>query len=260
MERLGRVAAVISVGLFLLFRSSIAGAYVISIVGDSWVSGENLSLSTTSNRISLSDFFDQYDETRWEIASVAEDADGRVRVTYDYPVYGTWDSYGAFVDVEFQILSESGDLSPEPVAVDVWGSSFYQFQLFNACCFSDQPQVSLWGTPGGSSYSAQGSFNTFAESLLLFSNTTYSLRYSNVQYVEGTPSNSALPYSFDSWEQYDSFVASRGMSGTTYASAFGFMSYNLALRPASVPEPGTFALLGLGLVGLCFARRRQQRT
>ena len=39
----------------------------------------------------------------------------------------------------------------------------------------------------------------------------------------------------------------------------GIMLDNVSLSKVDVPEPGTIALLGLGLIGLGFARRRQAR-
>jgi hypothetical protein len=41
------------------------------------------------------------------------------------------------------------------------------------------------------------------------------------------------------------------------SNGFAFESDNHAFRTASVPEPGTLALLGLGLMGVGFARRRK---
>jgi len=41
------------------------------------------------------------------------------------------------------------------------------------------------------------------------------------------------------------------------SNGFAFESDNHSFRAASVPEPGTLALLGLGLVGIAMARRRQ---
>jgi hypothetical protein len=257
MSNFGRFTTLISAAAFLACGSAVANAHIISIVGDPTVYGSGFNLTTTSNRISLSDYFDRYGETRWEITSAVEDSNGGVQVTYNYPVYGTWDSYSAMADIQFQILSDDGDLSPEQVTIDIWGSDFYRHQLYGACCFSDEPRVEIYGPSILSTYLAtNGAYQSFDESHVLLTNTTYNLNYSTRQYVEGDPEDSALPGYFSSRQQYDSFVAARGTSGTIFASAFGFMNFNLALRPASVPEPGSLALLGIGLAGFLFGRRR----
>jgi hypothetical protein len=258
MSKFGRFTTLFSAAAFLALGSAAAEADIISIIGVPSVFGSGFNLTTTSSRISLSDFFDRYDETRWEITSAIEDSNGGVQVAYNYPVYGTWDSYGARADIQFQILPDDGNLTPEQVTVDIWGSSFYRHQLSRACCFSDAPQVDIFGPLAPSTYTARydATYDSFDVSHVLLTNTTYSLYYWTSQYVEGTPSGNDLPIYFSTRQQYDSFVAARGTSGTIFASAFGFMNFNLALRPSSVPEPGSLALLGIALAGLLFARRR----
>lgn len=259
MTSVGRLAVTISLLAALLLRTSISDAYVISITGTPVTSGENLSVSTSASRISLNDYFNQYDQTRWEIASVQEDETGGISVEYNFPEYGNWDSYGAFANIEFQILAETGDLTPQPVEVDIWGSSFYDHRLFGACCFSESPHVDIYGPDTILSYDAPRSYNTLSSSHVLLSNTSYYLNYSNTQYVEGTPLPSSLPEYFSSRDQYEAFIASRGTAGVVYASAWGFLDLHLAVRPNSVPEPGTFGLFGCALLGFVLARRHAFR-
>jgi hypothetical protein len=45
--------------------------------------------------------------------------------------------------------------------------------------------------------------------------------------------------------------------GTEQFDNISFNPAIISVPAASVPEPGTFALLGLGLAGLGFARRRR---
>ena len=95
MYKFGRFATLISATALLALGSAVAEADIISIVGVPYASNFGaLTLTTTSNRISISDFFDRFAETRWEITSAVEDSNGGIAVTYNYPVPGYWDSYG----------------------------------------------------------------------------------------------------------------------------------------------------------------------
>jgi hypothetical protein len=254
-----RLLARISMSALLLGAAAGADAAFISIVGTPHAtSSGGMSVTTLPNRIAISDFFNLYNDTRWTITSAVDSPTGGVSVTYNYSSFGILDGYGARAELSFQILPDSGSPAAEPISVDFWGSSFYRHELNRACCFSDAPQIEISG-PGLTrvhTASGGGAFDTFSETLNLLTNTTYRLDYSHLQYVEGIPQPGDLPFHFATRQLYDAWVADRGISGTISASAIGATNYNLALRPSSVPEPGTLSLLGLALVGIGLARRR----
>jgi hypothetical protein len=245
----------------VLTISAPAEAAYISIIGTPYIFGDNLNVSISSDRLSITDFFDQYAETPWSVASVTEDSTGTVHVTYAWGpegLHSRTDPYGAWTQLQFQILPESGTLTHEVVAVDVYGMSFYRNLRNGGCCVVDPQYVTL--SAGADRYysAEQNTFLPFEESLLLLTNTPYNLDYLNVQYVEGYPQGGQLPQRFQSRALYESWVAQNGTSGTIYASSFGFMNWNLAVRPTSVAEPGTLSLLIFGLITLGIVKRRRR--
>lgn len=257
MNRSGRL---VTKGIVaMLFCTAAANAVTISILRGPVVTGPNLNVTTSSSRITLTDFFDQHSETDWAIQSAVENGDGGVDVTYDFGPFGAYDSYTAFGDLSFEILSDSGSTTPEAVTLDVFGNSVYQHQVNLGCCFPVPPSVFIEGG-GTRPYEYEppnnGTFDTIDGTVSLFTNTRYFLGYSNTQYVEGVPQTSYMPTSFSSLAAYNSWVGVNGTSGTISVDSVGHFNYSLAVRPSSVPEPGTLSLLGLALVGVAFARRR----
>lgn len=71
-----------------------------------------------------------------------------------------------------------------------------------------------------------------------------------------SPDNLGIPFSLDLAIQD---MTSLVVGGSTQINALQFDELSFGLSPVDVPEPTTLALLGLGLVGLAFARRRQHR-
>ena len=80
-----------------------------------------------------------------------------------------------------------------------------------------------------------------------------------VGYLQGGGTVTASLVTGDAWttEALTGFTNLESLDITGYAS-YGMLMDNLVLdAPNAVPEPGTLALLGLGLAGMAVVRRRR---
>jgi hypothetical protein len=220
-------------------------------------------VSSTSNGLFITDTFDQYSETIWEITGAEETTDGRVVPQVSY-TWGDWDSYNVELHISFEIVTENGNQNPEPVNVDVWGAAQLNYDavdhrpVASVCCGNSEVLFVSpfdWLSISYTQYTGDGGWSgsdhdSFFGSYELLTNTSYSLQYWTWLYVETLH----YPADFHSWDEYNNFIDTHDYSGITYNQVDGFFQLGMVVH--SVPEPSALGLFGVGLVGLLLVRRR----
>lgn len=244
----------------LLLGAMPAHGYVITYdLASSW--GNPPAYAANANSFFITDTFDLYSSTRWEIHSVEQQADGSIRGVGTYDWSG-WDGYESSLYGGFEFLPESGDDDIESVIVDAWAIGYLEvdrvqqrpvaeyYGPIGVSFRSPFGNMHFGGSAGGSSYELDYFFGTHE----LPTNTRYTIRYDSFFYVETTPET----FTWNSWDDFNLFVDRYGYFGETYNRVRGVFQHGFVVR--SVPEPGTAALLSLGLLGIGFASRRSLAT
>lgn len=241
---------------WLLLGALPAHGYVITYdLASSW--GNPPPYAANSNSFFITDTFDLFSSTQWTIQSVEEQADGLIRGVGTFNWSG-WDGYESSLYGGFEFLPESGGEDIESVMVDAWAVGYLEVDRAQ-----QRPVAEYYGpigvsfrSPfgnmhfGGSAGSSSHEFDYFFGTHELLTNTRYALWYDSFFYVETTPET----FTWNSWDDFHLFVDTYGYSGETYNRISGFFHHGFSIR--SVPEPGTLALLSLGLLGIGFASQR----
>lgn len=128
-----------------------------------------------------------------------------------------------------------------------------------------EPSARLTGFGWNSTPSATGGTETSSVySLFVNSNfpafSTIDVCLSSGPSCAGGGSGGLSPQQSDSFTMALSYLTTVGLDFSTFAAKFqtDFGSFEVAGTPTPVPEPGTLALLGVGLLGMASLRRRMR--